>query len=108
MGNDKGDRCKETYGQSIAPSDLVAWFLRDVDTANAYVSDLGEAVEHKDRKRCATIKAALHNAWTGARTALTKLEQISGRREVHARALLEQSESSARKILDALWEFVRK
>jgi hypothetical protein len=108
MGNDDGDRYKSTHSQTVAPSDLVACFLREVDTANAYVIDLGDAVARQDPRRCATIKAGLHNAWTEARGALTSLEQLSGQREVHARALLEQSEASARKTLDALWELVRK
>jgi hypothetical protein len=108
MGNDNGDRCRSTFSQDISPSDVVACFLREVDTANAYVKDLGEAVARRDPRRCATLKAALHNAWTEARGALTRLEKMSGHREVHARALLEQSQASARMTLDALWEFVRQ
>src|SRR5690348_13147727 len=107
MGNDEGDRDKTTHTQRIAPSDLVVRFLREVDTANAYVIELTDAVARKDRKRCATLKAALHIAWTNARTAMAGLELQSGQREVHARTLLEQSEASARTTLDALWAFVR-
>lgn len=108
MGNDNGVRCKSTHSETIAASELILCILREVDTANAYVSDLEAAVARQDRKGCATIKAALHTAWTAAQGALMKLERLSGQREVHARALIEQSEASARPILDALWAFVRK
>lgn len=108
MGNDNGDRCRSTQIETVAPSDLVNRILRGVDTANAYVIDLKDAVAREDRKRCATVKAALHDAWTEAQTALTRLEKLSGQHEVHARTLLEQSKASARATLDALWAFVRK
>jgi hypothetical protein len=108
MGGEAGNRCKSTHSESIAPSDLVVCFMREVDTANAYVIELQDAVARKDRRRCATTKAALHDAWTNAQGALTKLEQLSGHREVHARVLLEQSQASARPALDALWELVKK
>lgn len=108
MGDDSGTRCKSTYSEITTASDCVVCFMREVDTANAYVVDLRDAVARKDQKRCATIKAALHDAWTNARGSLTRLEQLSGQREVHARALLEQSEALARAVLDALWELVRK
>lgn len=108
MGGEGGHRCKSTHSESTAPSDLVVCFMREVDTANAYVIELQDAVARKDRRRCATAKAALHDAWTNAQGALTKLEQLSGHREVHARVLLEQSQASARRALDALWDFVRK
>jgi hypothetical protein len=108
MGNDRRDRYRPTHSETLAASDLIACILREVDTANAHVSDLGDAVAREDRKRCATIKATLHTAWSNAHGALTKLEQLSGQREVHARALIEQSEASARPTLDALWAFVTK
>ena len=108
MGGEGGNRCKSTHSESTAPSDLVVCFMREVDTANAFVTELEDAVARKDRRRCAAAKAGLHDAWKNARGAITRLEQLSGHREVHARRLLEQSQSSARAALDALWEFVRK
>src|SRR5262245_55677528 len=108
MGDEGGNRCKSTHSESTAPSDLVVCFMREVDTANAFVTELKDAVARRDCKRCATAKAGLHDAWTNAQGAITRLEQLSGHREIHARRLLEQSQSSARAVLDALWEFVRK
>jgi len=61
MGKDNGEGCKSTHNQTRA-SDLIACFLREVDTANAYVTDLRDAVARKDQTRCATTKAALHVA----------------------------------------------
>lgn len=108
MGGEGGNRCKSTHSENTAPSDLVVCFLREVDTANAFVIELADAVARKDRRRCAAAKAGLHDAWKSARRAITRLEQLSGHSEPHARALLEQSQVSARPALDALWAFVRK
>ena len=105
MGKDNGEGHKATHNQT-RPSDLIACILREVDTANAFVTDLRDAVERKDKTRCAATKAALHVAWTEARGALTRLEQVSGHPEVHARELIEQSQTSARPVLDALYSFV--
>ena len=108
MGEQGGNRYKSIHGESTAPSDLVVCFLREVDTANAYVTELQDAVAREDRWRCAAVRVALHDAWMNAQRALTRLEQLSGHREVHARELLQQSQVAARAALDGLWALVTK
>lgn len=107
MGNDNGDRCKSSKIESGEASGLVVCILREVDTANAYMVELRDAVSREDRQRIAVIKADLHAAWTNAQGAISKLEQLSKQCETVARAALLQSQESARHIFDELWRLVR-
>ena len=87
-------------------SELVACILREVDTANAYVLELGDAVSRADRQRAATLKVEVDVAWKNAEAAIVGLERLSGRRETVARAALQQSQVSARSISAELWKLV--
>ena len=107
MGNDNRDHPELPADESRDPSALVASILREVDTANAYVVELQDAVSVKDRQRITAIKAELNQAWSSAQGAIAKLERLSGRREVVARAALQQSQESARATFDELWRLVR-
>lgn len=106
MGNDNGDRCKTSERASRDPSELVSTILREVDAAHAYVVELANAVTRADRRRAATLRADVNTAWTNAGAAIARLEQLSGRREIVARAALEHSQTAARPVFAALWQLV--
>ena len=108
MGNDNGDRCKTSESKTHAASELVACILREVDTANAYVLELGDAVSRADRQRAATLKVEVDVAWKNAEAAIVGLERMSGRRETVARGALRQSQVSARSISTELWKLVTR
>lgn len=103
MGNDDGDRCN---GKRQRASDLVVCILREVDTADAFILELRDAVSRQDRQRIPVLKAELNTAWKKAETAIGNLEQISGRRETVARAALTQSQAKARSVSAELWKLV--
>ena len=106
MGSDGGGRDKSTEITNGHTSELAASVLRGVDTATALIVALREAVSREDRQRIAVLKADLNSAWTGAQSAIDKLEQLSGRREIVARAALMQSQESARGICADVWKLV--
>lgn len=103
MGNDDGDHCS---GKTQRASDLVIRILREVDTADAYVLELRDAVSRQDRQQIPTLKAELNAAWKNAELAIGHLEQLSGHREVVARAALTQSQAKARSVSSELWKLV--
>jgi hypothetical protein len=106
MGNEGGDRGETRNGKEREASTIVACILREVDHANAYVVELREAVSCGDGLRAATVKAELDTAWKNAQSAIARLEQLSGRREIVARAALAQSQVSARGVSIELWKLV--
>jgi hypothetical protein len=105
MGNDSSDRPK-LPGENRNPSTFVACILREVDTANAYIVELRDAISVRDRRRIATLKTELNQTWSSAQGAIANLERISGKHEVVARAALHQSQESARTTFAELWKLV--
>lgn len=55
MGDGDGGRCKTSERDGRYASELVVCILREVDSANAYVVELGDAVDRKDRQRIAEL-----------------------------------------------------
>ena len=105
MGN--VDRCKESDSKTQQASDLVVCILREFDTATACVVELRDAVSREDRQRIGVLKADVNAAWKKAEAAIAKLERLSGRREVVARAALEHSQASARSVSTELCKLVK-
>ena len=106
MGDGDGGRCKTSERDGRYASELVVCILREVDSANAYVVELGDAVDRKDRQRIAELKTDLNAAWKNADAAIVKLEKLSGKCETVARAALAQSRASARGVSAELWKLV--
>jgi hypothetical protein len=106
MGSGDGDRYTTLELKRYAASELVACILREVDAANAYVLELRDAVSRAERQRAATLRVDVDAAWNDAERVIARLERLSGRREQVARAVLLQSQTSARSALSELWLLV--
>jgi hypothetical protein len=102
---DRGVRVVGSDSSARAP-ELVRLFLREIDTAAAYIVKLRHATSGGDLAGALGASLSLSQAWGRAKTAIFVLESQSQRSEVFARDALQHSFDAARDPLSQAWELL--
>jgi hypothetical protein len=95
----------ESDSSARAP-ELVRLFLRQIDTASAYIAKLCQATSRGDLAAALAASLSLSQAWGRAKTAIFVLERESQSIEVFARDALQHSFDAARDPLAQAWELI--
>lgn len=90
----------------VRANDLVRLFLREIDTASAYIAKLCLATSRGDLARALAASLSLSQAWGRARTVIFALESASRRTEAFARDAVQHSIEAARGPLAQAWELL--